>query len=592
MTFEMGDYVILSVNLNLKKGGSIMMNASTRKKLPTDWWKKAVVYQVYPRSFQDSDGDGIGDLNGITSRLEYIKNLGIDVIWLNPIYVSPNVDGGYDISDYENINPSLGTMADFDNLLAKAHSLGLMVMMDLVVNHTSDEHAWFEASKAGIDNEKRDYYIWRDAVDNHEPNNWGSYFDGSAWTFDRQTQQYYLHLFAEKQPDLNWENPQLRNSIYKMMNFWVDKGVDGFRMDVINLISKPVGLPDAPKAVNDKFGNVELVVANGPQVHEFLRELNQNVLHGQNLITVGETPGAQPEDALNYAGATTNELNMVFQFEHMELDNNDDPSLGKWSDKQPRLEDLRQSLTKWQYGLYGKAWNSLYWNNHDRPRTVSRFGNDSNQYRVLCAKMLATLLHFMQGTPYIYQGEEIGMTNIEFDNISEYRDIESLNAYHYLVDKNKRVDHATMMRYLHHTSRDNARTPMQWSDAKYAGFSDHEPWLAVNANYQEINVAQALHAPGSILAYYQQLIELRHTLPIITDGQYKLVTDNENDHEVYAYTRKNTDTTLLVICNFTANELQRAYGSGSQYELLISNYSDDLGERLRPYEAKVYRRQN
>ncbi|BAP86431.1 oligo-1,6-glucosidase [Paucilactobacillus hokkaidonensis JCM 18461] len=565
-----------------------MKIGKVREGLSSQWWKKAVVYQVYPRSFQDSNNDGIGDINGITSRLEYLKKLGVDVVWLNPIYVSPNIDGGYDISDYQNVNPDFGTMTDLDNLFNKAHELNLKIMMDLVVNHTSDEHAWFKESRASRNNAKRDFYIWRDPVDGHEPNNWGSYFDGPAWQWDEQTQQYYLHLFAAKQPDLNWSNPQVRDAVYQMMNFWVDKGVDGFRMDVINLISKPDGLPDAPQAKNDKFGDVEAVVANGPHVHEYIQELHDKVLKGHNVITVGETPGAQPKDAVKYAGENTGEFNMTFQFEHMELDDNDDPSLGKWSDKKTSLADLRTSLSKWQTGLHGQAWNSLYWNNHDRPRMVSRFGNDSKQYRVLSAKMLATLLHFLQGTPYIFQGEEIGMTNMPFEKLEDYRDIESLNAYHYLVEKNKRVSHATMMSYLYNTSRDNARTPMQWSNEINGGFSSHQPWIVANPNYQSINVKDAIAKDNSLFYYYQRLIKLRHELPIITDGDYKLVSNNDRDNEVYAYTRNDAKTSLLVICNFTDQIVQRDYHITADAQLVISNYDNDLKNELRPYEAKVY----
>ncbi|MFT8363863.1 MAG: alpha-glucosidase [Sporolactobacillus sp.] len=567
-------------------------SGTNRMNLSVDWWKKAIIYQVYPRSFQDSDGDGIGDLQGIIERLPYLRELGVDVIWLNPIYASPNVDGGYDISDYEAINSDFGTMSDFDALLEKAHDYGLKIMMDLVVNHTSDEHRWFTESRSSKTNSKRDFYIWRDPVDGHEPNNWGSYFNGSAWTYDSKTGQYYLHLFAEKQPDLNWENPKLRQAVYQMMNFWVEKGVDGFRMDVINLISKQEGLPQAPQSAGERYGNVEARVANGPHVHDYIREMNHYVLHDKKLITVGETPGAQPEDATFYAGKNGEELNMVFQFEHMELDNNAKPLLGKWSDRRTSLRDLRQCLSKWQTSLNGKAWNSLYWNNHDRPRVVSRFGNDSPRYRVVSAKMLATLLHFMQGTPYIYQGEEIGMTNAAFQNLSDYRDIETLNAYHYLVDTLHEVDPETMMTYLRHTSRDNARTPMQWSDEENAGFTHGKSWLMTNPNYQQINTAQALADPNSIFYYYKKLINLRHKLPIITDGVYALWDGNADDDQVYAYTRKTAVQTLFVALNFTDTLQQRHYSIPQDAQLLISNYDANQRGYFRPYEAKVYLYEN
>lgn len=567
-------------------------SGTNRMNLSVDWWKKAIIYQVYPRSFQDSDGDGIGDLQGIIERLPYLRELGVDVIWLNPIYASPNVDGGYDISDYEAINSDFGTMSDFDALLEKAHDYGLKIMMDLVVNHTSDEHQWFTESRSSKTNSKRDFYIWRDPVDGHEPNNWGSYFNGSAWTYDSKTGQYYLHLFAEKQPDLNWENPKLRQAVYQMMNFWVEKGVDGFRMDVINLISKQEGLPQAPQSAGERYGNVEARVANGPHVHDYIREMNHYVLHDKKLITVGETPGAQPEDATFYAGENGEELNMVFQFEHMELDNNAKPLLGKWSDRRTSLRDLRQCLSKWQTSLNGKAWNSLYWNNHDRPRVVSRFGNDSPRYRVVSAKMLATLLHFMQGTPYIYQGEEIGMTNAAFQNLSDYRDIETLNAYHYLVDTLHEVDPETMMTYLRHTSRDNARTPMQWSDEENAGFTHGKSWLMTNPNYQQINTAQALADPNSIFYYYKKLINLRHKLPIITDGVYALWDGNADDDQVYAYTRKTAVQTLFVALNFTDTLQQRHYSIPQDAQLLISNYDANQRGYFRPYEAKVYLYEN
>ena len=548
------------------------------------WWQKAVVYQVYPKSFQDSNNDGIGDLNGITSRLDYIKNLGVDVIWLNPIYASPQVDNGYDISDYQAINPQLGTMNDFDNLLKKAHGMGLKIMMDLVVNHTSDQHKWFVESKKSKDNKYRDYYIWKDPVDGHEPTDWQASFEGSAWTYDKQTGQYYLHLFAPQQPDLNWKNAEVRNEVFQMMNWWSDKGIDGFRMDVINLISKPDDLSKKEVREAKKGGEI---AANGPHVHKYLQEMNKNVMQGRNLVTVGETPGAGVDDAIKYANLDGKELNMVFQFEHMGLDR--DKKLGHWSTKKVKLVDLKNNLSKWQHGLANKAWNSLYWNNHDQPRIVSRFGNDSAEYRVLSAKMLGLILHMQQGTPYVYEGEELGMTNVYFDKLNDYRDLESLNAYHELVDNKKLTTSEHMMKCLQARSRDNARTPMQWSNSKFAGFSQHEPWIKVNPNYKTINADEEVNDPDSVYNFYRKLIQLRHELPVITDGKYDQVAGTESDEKLFAYTRTDKDKSLLVVANFTDQTIERPKLTLDKCtNLLISNYKDDQVTTLRPYEAKLY----
>lgn len=553
------------------------------------WWNNSVVYQIYPKSFQDSNGDGVGDLRGIINRLDYLKKLGVDIIWLNPIYKSPQVDNGYDISDYQAINPTLGNMADFQELINGIHHRGMKLVMDLVVNHTSDQHKWFEESKKSRDNPYRDYYIWRDGKNGKEPNNWGSYFSGPAWKYDPETDQYYLHLFAPQQPDLNWENPNVRHSVYDMMNWWAAKGVDGFRMDVINLISKPKELTDGPLTGDEKYANVEKLVPNGPRMHEFLQEMNRNVMSKHKMITVGEMPGTTPEQAKAYANLDNKELNMIFQFEHMGLDGNSNPALGKWNDQKTKLVDLRANFTKWQKGLMGTAWNSLYWNNHDQPRVVSRFGDDSNEEnRLKSAKMLATMLHFQQGTPYIYEGEEIGMTNVYFDKLADYVDLESINAYHQLVDDQHLLDGKTMLKYLAMHSRDNARTPMQWDDSKNAGFSTGTPWEKVNPNYPTINVEKALADQNSIFYYYQKLIKLRHELPVITNGDFQLVAGNEDDPAVFAYRRQNADTTLLVITNYTDQTLQRHYDVPDGAKLLITNYADDAGETIRPYEAKVY----
>lgn len=551
-----------------------------------NWWQEAVVYQVYPRSFQDTDNDGIGDLKGILQHLDYVKNLGANVIWLNPIYKSPNDDNGYDIADYRDIMQEFGTMADFDKLLEAAHEKGLKIMMDLVVNHTSDENHWFAESRKNKENKYRDYYFWRDPKNSREPNNWKSNFGGSAWQYDPKTEQYYLHIFSKKQPDLNWDNADVRQDVYGVMKFWLDKGVDGFRMDVINLISKQPGLPDDPNADKSTVEDAMGWVANGPKVHDYLREMNQQVLSKYDVITVGETPEAKTEDAIKYTGFDRHELEMVFQFEHMGLDWSKN-GLGKWSTNKVSLPELKEVMSRWQTKLNGKAWNSLYWNNHDQPRVVSRFGNDSEQYRVLSAKMLGLLLHFMQGTPYIYQGEEIGMTNVHFDNIDDYKDLETLNAYHEIVQDKKQVTSDQMMAYIHHSSRDNARTPMQWDATKNAGFTDGTPWIKVNPAYKQINVSEALNDPNSIYYFYKKMNELRKKYDVIVYGDYKLL--DPDDTEVYAYIRKLEGKSILVIANFSANKVIRKYTDlNTNNKLLISNYDDDEEDVLRPYEAKVY----
>ncbi|CAM3126032.1 glycoside hydrolase family 13 protein [Leuconostoc rapi] len=550
-----------------------------------NWWQKAVVYQIYPRSFQDSNGDGIGDIPGIIQRLPYLKELGVQVIWLSPIYQSPNDDNGYDISDYRKILPEFGTMADVQEMISVAHQLNLKIMMDLVVNHTSDEHDWFQQSRLSRSNPYRDYYIWRDPVDGHEPNNWLSDFGGPAWEFDDKTQQYYLHLFSKKQPDLNWENPAMRHDIYDTMSWWLAQGVDGFRMDVINLISKQRGLPNDPNVDADNHGSSMTFVANGPKVHQYLQEMNSKVLSQHDVITVGETPGVTTADAMQYAGFDAHELQMIFQFEHTELDNSHE-GLGKWSDERFKLVDLKKILSKWQNDLEGKAWNSLYWNNHDRPRVVSRFGDDSDKYRVISAKMLATTLHFMQGTPYIYQGEEIGMTNVNWSAISQYQDIDTLNAFDDLVNQQKRTTPEKMMTYVHHSSRDNARTPMQWDNTRNAGFTSGKPWLGVNDNYTTINVSESLANQQSIFYFYKKLIALRQQMSIIINGHYQLL--DMADESVYAYRRTAQDSELLIISNFTDQVQTRNYSLDASAKLLISNYEDDQGDVLRPYESKVY----
>ncbi|GAB6092672.1 glycoside hydrolase family 13 protein [Furfurilactobacillus curtus] len=550
------------------------------------WFQDSVVYQIYPRSFQDSNHDGIGDLNGIRSRLDYLQKLGVDVLWLNPIYKSPDKDNGYDIADYEAIQPVFGTMTDFDQLLADIHEHGLKLMMDLVVNHTSDQHKWFQASKQSQDNPFSDFYIWRDPVDGHEPNNWGSYFGGPAWTYVPERGQYYLHLFAPGQPDLNWENPAVREHVYDLMRFWLDKGVDGFRMDVINFISKPAGLPDAPQPTGAKYGNVEPMVADGPLLNDYLQEMNREVLSHYDVMTVGEMPSSVPADVVNYANLNGSELNMVFQFEHVTLAANPDARLGKWNDQSVKLVDLKHALNHWEMDLDGKGWNSLYWNNHDQPRAVSRFATDDPKYRVAAAKMLGGTLHFLQGTPYVYEGEEIGMTNAHFTELTQYEDLESINGYHQIVDEERATDATHMLKYLENISRDNARTPMQWDASQNAGFSDATPWFGLNQNYVQINVATALAKQDSVFYFYQKLIQLRHQYAIIRYGSFEPL--DEEDPQVYAYRRHLDGQTLLVESNFTTDTLTRNYDHPGNATVLIDNYGQDAGQTLRPYEMKAY----
>nr|WP_294653348.1 alpha-glucosidase [uncultured Blautia sp.] len=549
------------------------------------WWKESVVYQVYPRSFCDSNGDGIGDLNGITSKLDYLKELGIDVIWLSPVYQSPNDDGGYDISDYQAIMDEFGTMDDFDRLLAEAHERGIKIVMDLVVNHSSDEHKWFIESRKSLDNPYRDYYIWRPAKeDGSLPNNWGSCFSGPAWEYDKTTDMYYLHLFSKKQPDLNWENPVVRQEVYDMMNWWLEKGVDGFRMDVISLISKAPGLPDyEPESTGYAAYNAG---ANGPRVHEFLQEMREKALNNADTMTVGECAGVTLEEAKKYARSDGKELNMVFQFEHMEADF--DEKTGKWTTKKLDLRVLKEILTRWQKGLEDIAWNSLYWENHDQPRSVSRFGNDSDQYREISAKMLATCVHMMQGTPYVYQGEELGMTNCPFNTLENLRDLESINAFHELTKQGK-ITEEDMLAAINYKGRDNARTPMQWDDSTYAGFSTAQPWIMVNPNYTKINAKDQVNREDSVFKYYQKLIKLRHESDLIVYGTYDLILDDDKD--IYAYTRTLGKEKLIVYCNFSENtrevELPEEFTDG---KILISNYNDAAVNKkitLRPYEAIV-----
>lgn len=543
------------------------------------WWKDSVVYQIYPRSFQDSNNDGIGDLQGIISRLDYIKKLGADVIWLCPVYKSPNYDNGYDISDYKAILSDFGTMEDFDELLKQAHSRDIKIIMDLVVNHTSIEHQWFIESQKSKDNPYRDYYIWKEGKDNKEPNELESVFEGSAWQYDPQTNMYFLHLYTDKQPDLNWENEKVRQEVYDLMTWWFEKGIDGFRMDVINQISKDYPLMDQYKKGKDNLGKT---ISNGPRVHEFLKEMNAKVLSKYNPMTVGETGSVTVEDAKKYAGFNENELSMIFQFEHMSLDKGD---MSKLEVIRPDLSQLRTILSRWQTELYGKAWNSLFFENHDRPRSVSKYGDDSTAfYREKSAKMLATMYLMMQGTPYIYQGQELGMTNIYFTSIDQYDDVDTINKYNKWKDI---YTNEQIMHYFGKRSRDNARTPMQWDDSYNAGFTSGTPWLEINPNYKEINAKQQVNDPDSIFNYYVKMIEIRKQYPTIIHGTYELLL--ENHPQVFSYLRQYNNQKILVICNYFKDEitLDKDFISNNA-TLLAGNYHDDLKETLRAYEAKVY----
>ena len=557
----------------------------------TPWWKKSVVYQVYPKSFKDSNGDGIGDLNGVREKLPYLAKLGVDVIWLNPIYASPQVDNGYDISDYKAIEPTFGTMEDFDLFLKEAHEKGIKIIMDLVVNHTSDKHYWFEEAKKSRENPYHDYYIWKDEV----PNNWGSSFGGSTWEYVESVDQYYLHCFAKGQPDLNWENPKVREEVYELMRFWLDKGIDGFRMDVISLISKDQSFPDGPVIQNKAYGSYYAGCANGPRVHEFLQEMNREVLSKYDVLTVGETPHTNSDEASLFTDASRHELSMVFQFDHMHLDYDEN---GKYATNRVPLPALKKVMTEWEDKMHAcGGWNSLYWCNHDQARAVSRFGNDSEEYRVVSAKMLGTCLHMMQGTPYVYEGEELGMTNVDFTKIEEYNDVEALDIYKDFTER-KGFSSEDTLHLLHLKSRDNARTPMQWDESKNAGFSNAEPWIRVCGNYKEINAEKCLADKDSVFYYYQKLISLRHELPVITDGVYELL-DAENE-KVYSYLRKGENETLVVSCNFTDETVEYEMDQKAkeliqtkESSLVIANYKDtpeQLTEKveLKPYEACVY----
>ncbi len=539
--------------------------------LAKKWWHNAVVYQIYPRSFCDANNDGIGDIAGIISKLDYLQQLGINIIWLSPVYKSPMDDNGYDISDYQDIAAEFGTLAEMENLIAEAKQRDIQIVMDLVVNHTSDEHPWFIEARKSKDNPYRDYYIWREPqADGSAPNDFHSYFGGSGWEFDAATGEYYFHQFSKRQPDLNWENPKVQAEVHKMMNWWLDKGIGGFRMDVIDLIGKDID---------------QKVMANGARLHPLLQEMNKATFGHRDVLTVGEAWSATPEIAKLYSDPSRNELSMVFQFEHITIGWH--PQHGKWQPQPFDLIKLKKVFTKWQTELADNGWNSLFWDNHDLPRAVSKYG-DTGEFRVESAKMLATALHFLKGTPYIYQGEEIGMTNVKFDTIDDYQDIESLNLYYERTAAG--VPHEKMMEGIYANGRDNARTPMQWNNEVNAGFSAAQPWLKVNPNYTEINVQAALNEPDSVFFHYQKLIKLRKEQPIMTYGQYIPLLDDHPD--IFAYLRVQNEQRIIVLNNFSAKKITVSLPAEVQYikgQCLISNYqphhalADEI--TLQPYES-------
>ncbi|SFG52511.1 alpha,alpha-phosphotrehalase [Sporolactobacillus nakayamae] len=553
-----------------------------------DWWKKATVYQIYPKSFKDTNGDGIGDINGIIEKLDYLKKLGVDVLWLTPMYQSPQNDNGYDISDYYNLQPEYGTMEELKRLFFEAHRRDLKIVMDSVVNHTSTEHRWFKEALSSSDSPYRNYYIWRDpGKDGGAPNNWQSKFGGSAWELDEKSGQYYLHLYDISQADLNWENEAVRDDVYKMMNFWIDQGVDGFRLDVINNISKDQRFPDDHDP--NSPGDGRAFYTDGPRIHEFLHEMNQRVFSRRSgTITVGEMSSTTIDNCIRYTNPKYKELSMVFNFHHLKVDY---PHGQKWALGALNLVDLKKVLSTWQKGMHdGGGWNALFWCNHDQPRIVSRFG-DEGKYRVESAKMLATTLHMLQGTPYVYQGEEIGMTNPNFKRIEDYRDIESLNAYKLLHEEGK--PEKEILAILRQKSRDNGRTPMQWDESVNGGFSNGTPWISIANNYDTVNVNAALRQSDSIFYHYQKLIALRKTYDVIVNGGFELI--EPYDPNVFAYVRTGIGEQLLVVSNFTDQSVSFSVPEEivhDQSDLLISNYADSPGHvqnlQLRPYESVAY----
>ncbi|MCW2809623.1 MAG: malL [Friedmanniella sp.] len=566
--------------------------AAAPESRPVDWWKSAVVYQIYPRSFADSNGDGIGDIPGITGRLDYLADLGVDVVWLSPVYSSPQDDNGYDISDYTDIDPTFGRLSDLDDLIAGLHERGMKLVMDLVVNHTSDEHAWFQESRDPA-SPKRDWYWWRPARDGvepgtpgAEPTNWEAAFSGSTWAYDERSGEYYLHLFSPKQPDLNWENPEVRRAVYEMMNWWVDRGVDGFRMDVINLISKPAELTDGVVVPGRTYAPAFELVANGHRLHEFLQEMNAAVgLDAKRLLTVGEMPGSTVEFARDVTDPARGELNMVFTFEHVSLDAQ--PGGLKWDLQDLHLPVLKQNLAAWQTGLADAGWNSLYWDNHDQPRAVSRFGDDSPAFRVASAKTLASVQHLHKGTPYVYQGEEFGMTNTNFVEIGQYRDIESVNYHAEAMSLGLEVE--LVMHSLALRSRDNARTPVQWDDSSHAGFTQGIPWLPVNPNYVTVNAAAAEADPDSPLHHMRRLIALRHELPVVVEGRFELLLP---DHEqLWVLTRTLGDQQVLVVANCSSRPARVPAGSLPDLtgaRSLLTTHGESTSDDLAPWESRIF----
>jgi oligo-1,6-glucosidase len=548
------------------------------------WWKEAVVYQIYPRSFKDSNGDGIGDLRGIIEKIDYLDELGVDAVWLNPVYQSPNDDNGYDISDYKAIMDEFGTMEDLEELMVLLHERDIKLIMDLVINHSSDEHQWFEESRKSKDNPYRDYYIWKDGKNDGPPNNWKAFFGGSAWKYDENTDQYYLHLFSPKQPDLNWENPEVRNDLYEMINWWLEKGIDGFRLDVINLISKDQRFPDGKQ---DGLAGHEYF-ANGPRVHEFIQEMAEETYNNYDAMTVGETPFVDKDEALKFVKEERKEFSMVIPFEHLEFDRKEGwEKITEWD-----LKELKDLMSEWQYKLQeNNGWTSLYFCNHDQPRIVSRYGDDG-KYRKESAKLLGTMLHTLRGTPFIYQGEEIGMTNISFESLDDFDDIET-RGYIKDVQEKGELSEEEILEIANYRTRDNARTPMHWDGSKYAGFSEAEPWLKMNKNYPEINVKEDLASEDSVFEYYKQMIALRKKYSVFAYGKYDILL--EDDQDIYAYQRLGEDNNLLVLLNFSENEVDYDLSSEVEIEkaeLILNNYQNEADFKvkasLRPYEARVY----
>ena len=551
-----------------------------------DWWRKSVIYQVYPKSFKDSNGDGIGDIPGIVSKLDYIKDLGVDGLWVSPVYQSPMKDNGYDISDYRQIDSIFGTNEDVIKLIKESHKREIKVIMDLVANHTSDQHHWFQESKKSKNNAYSDYYIWKNPKpDGSAPNNWGSHFGGSAWEYCKERDQYFLHYYTKEQPDLNWENPKVRQEIYSVMKYWAEKGIDGWRMDVITEISKYTDFPDYPGNNNQPV--IGWMHSNGPRLHEFIHEMYKEALEPYGVMTVGEAPGSTAKNVRDFVDPAREELDMVFTFEHMDTDVKPNTPNRKWQLQPFKLSNLKAIFNEWQKDLYGYGWNALYFENHDRPRIISRWGNDTN-YRIECAKAYATILHGMQGTPYIYQGEEIGMTNSQLE-LKQYDDIELQNNYQELVLNNKTISHDDFMAAVYQIGRDNARTPMQWDKSPNAGFTEGKPWFYINPRHKEINVEHALANKNSIYYYYKELIRLRHEESILTEGTFNMLLPE--DEIIFAYVREIKEKKWLIVANFSEEEVELSIPTvdkDTQVKIILSNYENSkIGETLRPYEAYI-----